>query len=146
MKYLLNHHILSDVQFGFRENHSAELQLINATHDYLNNRSQTGVILLDCSKAFDKVPHHLLLLKLEHYGIQGRVLSWITDFLSDHSQRVVCGSYSSEPVSVVSGVSQGSVIGPLLFLIYINDNNTTLVIFMSPLCRRLCPLQTDRFT
>ena len=59
MKYLLNHHILSDVQFGFRENHSAELQLINATHDYLNNRSQTGVILLDCSKAFDKVPHHL---------------------------------------------------------------------------------------
>ena len=82
----------------------------------LNNRSQTDVILLDFNKTFNKVSHHLLLLKLEHYGIRGRVLSWITDFLSDHSQCIVCGGYSSEPVSVVSGVPQGSVIGPLLFL------------------------------
>ena len=108
----------SDVQFRFCENHLAELQLMNATHDFalnLNNKNQADVILLDFSKASDKVPHYLLLLKLEHCGIRGRVLRWITDFLSDCSQRVVCGGYSSEPVSAVSGVPQSSVIEPLLF-------------------------------
>ena len=71
MKHLSYHNALSDIQFGFRENHLAELQLINTTHDFalnLNNKGQTDVILLDFSKAFDKVPHHLLH-KLKHYGI-----------------------------------------------------------------------------
>ena len=110
MKHLSNHNALSDVQFGFCENRSAELQLINTTHDFalnLNNKGQTEAILLDFSKAFDKVPHHLLLHKLKHYGICGKVLHWIAYFLSDRTQRVVCGGYSSEPVSVTSGVPQG---------------------------------------
>jgi len=64
------------------------------------------------------VPHHLLLHKLKHYGLHGKALDWIADFLSGHSQRVVCGGYSSESVSVISGLPQDSVIGPLIFLMY----------------------------
>jgi len=76
MKHLSNCHIFSDVQFGFREHCSAELQLINSIHDFalnLNGKSQTDIILLDLSKVFDKVPHHFLLHKLKHYGIRVRL-------------------------------------------------------------------------
>jgi len=95
--------------------HSAELQLINSIHDFalnLNDKSQIDIILGDFSKAFHKVPHHLLLHKLKYYGIRGKVLDWIADFLSGRFQCVVCGGSSSESVSVISGVPQGSVTGP----------------------------------
>jgi len=129
MSHLTNLNILSDSQFGFRKNYSAELQLIKTTHDIalnLNAKSQTDVILLDFSKAFDKVSHRLLLQKLQYYGISGQLLVWISSFLSNRTQRVVCGGQSSEPVDVASGVPQGSVLGPLLFLIFINDITSNL--------------------
>ena len=73
------------------------------------------------SKAFDKVPHERLALKLHHYGIRGSVLTWLQSFLRGRSQQVVLDGYYSTPCDVISGVPQGSVLDPTLFLIYIND-------------------------
>ena len=79
-------------------------------------------------KAFDKVPKKRLLQKLSAYGIRGKVLVWIADFLSDRKMRIVVRSEYSEWFDVISGVLQGSVLGPILFLIYVNDIPETVII------------------
>ena len=123
MKHLEKYDIISKFQHGYRNGCWTEtqlLQVINVFARGLENNSQTDTIFLDFSYAFDVVPHHRLLLKMNFYGIR-KFLPWITDFLSDWKQCVVIDGVKSRFVEVQSGLPQGTVLAALLFLIYISD-------------------------
>ena len=121
--------VLDDAQHGFRKNRSCVSQLVTTLFDFvntLNNKEQTDAILLDFSKAFDKVDHLGLISKLAHYGIRGPLLEWTSSFLIGRKQCVVVDGKASKLTDVLSGVPQGTVLGPLFFLIYINDISKNL--------------------
>ena len=131
LDFLTRHNILTKQQFGFRKNRSTNMA-INDLYcrivDNLDNKLHTIGIFLDLSKAFDTINHNILLDKLYNYGIRGLANDWIRNYLTGRSQRVIFNNCSSRPTEVTCGVPQGSILGPLLFLLYINDlPNTTSI-------------------
>ena len=118
ISHLECNNLISPDQHGFRSGRSCIMQLMESIHDWvdsLERKQPVDIVYLDYKKAFDSVPHERL------YGIRGNLLQWIKSFLTNRKQRVVINGKSSNLAPVISGIPQGSVLGPILFWIYVND-------------------------
>ena len=149
-KHILDHlernKILTSLNHGFRFGYSCETQLVTTVHDLLGKfdvGAQIDIGILDFSKAFDTVPHQKLLHKMRQYGVDGNINAWLCDFLTNRKMKVVTDGEESDAVTVDSGVPQGTVLGPLLFLCYINDLPDA-VVHRTTICRWLSPIPSHQ--
>ena len=124
LSHLLQNDLISSQQFGFIPKRSSCSQLLSSLYQWINSISEkhtTDIIYTDIRKAFDSVSHPKLINTLQQYKLHPLVIDWIKNFLAGRTQQVALNSSLSSPVDVLSGVPQGSIIGPLLFIIYFND-------------------------
>ena len=125
-EYFVTNNLFYKSQYGFRTQHSTEdaaIELIDQVHHIFENDAydQVLAVFLDLSKAFDTIDHDILIYKLKHYGIDGEPLRWLLSYLTDRKQYIKLEDVTSDLMDISVGVPQGSILGPLLFLIYIND-------------------------
>ena len=129
MDFFNKHRIFFKNQYGFRENHNVVHALLDVStncYDAIQNKLFTAILLMDLTKAFDTVSHEILLKKLNHYGIRGIAFDLIKSYLANRQQFVCVNGSNSQLNFVAVGVPQGSILGPLLFLIYVNDLHRAL--------------------
>ena len=122
ISFLNKHNILYDDQFGFRPKHSTGMAIIKLVHKIATNNDEiTAGLFLDLSKVFDTIRHDIRLDIRAHYGIGGLALEWFKNYLTNRKRFVDYNGHVSELKSITSGMPQGSILGPLSFIIYVND-------------------------